>query len=332
MNERALPVLEQYDLKIKGTRRIRGSYYCDTDRGLMLFKEYENSKRKLEIVEKLQKHLEEWGIPTDKVIRNREGELMSQGPDGAFYILKKWYEYRENELENDDDIIKGAAALAALHIHTKDMQSVFSDEDVIPEGKNLAETLSKHNKELLKVKRYMEKLKGKSDFEFQLKKEMDFYYRQAVEAELSLDCEAYNRLVCECNELKTICHGNSQHHNIIMVNDDAVIVNFIRVNINLQINDLYIYLKKCMEKNGWDIEMAKRILDKYQKVRSLNSEEFDVLKVMLRYPERFWKIVNNYYNSNKAWPSEKNREKLRELKEQEIMRNHFVDKLSVVNS
>lgn len=328
MNERALPVLEQYDFKIKETRRIRGSYYCDTDRGLMLLKEYENSKGKLEIVEKLQCHLEEMGISTDRVLRNRDGELMSQGPDGGFYILKKWYEHRESELENEADVMKGAGALATLHMYTKDMRSVFSEEDVIPEGKNLVETLAKHNRELLKVKRYMEKLKGKSDFEFQLKSEMDFYYRQAVEAEASLNGEAYKRLVSECNELKTICHGNSQYHNIIMVNDNAIIVNFIRVNSNLQVHDLYVYLKKCMEKNDWNMELAKRILDRYQKVRSLNGDEFDVLKVMLRYPEKFWKIVNSYYNSNKAWPSEKNREKLRELKEQENVRNNFVDELS----
>lgn len=28
---------------------------------------------------------------------------------------------------------------------------------------------------------------------------------------------------------------------------------------------------------------------------------------MLSYPEKFWKIINYYYNSNKAWYSEKTR-------------------------
>lgn len=324
MNEKALPVLEQYEFKIKGTKRVRGSYYCDTNQGLMLLKEYENSKGKLEILEKLQSHLEDCGMTTDRVCRNKDGALISQGPDGGFYILKKWYEHRESEPDNESDIMKGAGALAGLHIHTKDLRSVFSEEDVIPKGKDFKETFEKHNREMMKVKRYVEKLKNKSAFEFDLKKEIDVYYEQALQAENSLDLDAYIRLSKEAAEHKTLCHGNSQYHNIIMVGEIPVLVNFIRTNINLQIYDLYIYLKKCMEKNNWNTALADKILNRYQKIRSLSEEEIKILKVLLTYPEKFWKIVNSYYNSNKAWLSEKNREKLEKFSQQKDAREQFI--------
>ena len=37
--EYELEVLEQYNIEVKGTRRIRGAFFCDTNEGTMLLKE-----------------------------------------------------------------------------------------------------------------------------------------------------------------------------------------------------------------------------------------------------------------------------------------------------
>ena len=37
--EYELEVLEHYDIEVKGTRKIRGAFFCDTDEGTMLLKE-----------------------------------------------------------------------------------------------------------------------------------------------------------------------------------------------------------------------------------------------------------------------------------------------------
>ena len=34
--EYELEVLEQYNIEVKGTRRIRGAFFCDTNEGTML--------------------------------------------------------------------------------------------------------------------------------------------------------------------------------------------------------------------------------------------------------------------------------------------------------
>lgn len=329
MNEKALPVLEQYEFKIKGTRRVRGSYYCDTDRGLFLLKEYESSKGKLEVVEKLQEHLEKNGLEVDRVIKNKTGEFVSVGPDGGSYIVKKWYEHRECNPEDEEDVLQGVAVLARYHLYTTDMKGIFENEDLIPEGKDLRDTFQKHNRELQKVKRYVEKLKGKSDFEFQIKNEIDNFYEQALSAEEKLDRDVYQKLREMSLGKKQICHGNSQYHNFIFAENDAVLVNFIRMNVNIQIYDLYIYLKKTMEKNNWNIALGEKILTEYDRVRRIADEEMEVLRVMFTYPEKFWKIANSYFNSNKAWPSEKNREKLAQLIEQEKYRRKFLEELII---
>jgi len=48
---------------------------------------------------------------------------------------------------------------------------------------------------------------------------------------------------------------------------------------------------------------------------------------MFSYPEKFWKIINYYFNSNKAWYSEKNEEKLKQLQNQEEIRKKFIENM-----
>ena len=46
MNDRALKVLEQYELEIISTRRGRGSYICETTQGLKILCDYTGSENK----------------------------------------------------------------------------------------------------------------------------------------------------------------------------------------------------------------------------------------------------------------------------------------------
>ena len=47
MNEKDLVILEQYDLHVQSTRRGRGSFLCDTDRGLVQVTEFSGSQERL---------------------------------------------------------------------------------------------------------------------------------------------------------------------------------------------------------------------------------------------------------------------------------------------
>ena len=59
------------------------------------------------------------------------------------------------------------------------------------------------------------------------------------------------------------------------------------------------------------------MLDAYQANRSFAPIELKQLYYRLAYPDKFWKIVNFYYNSKKSWIPDKNMEKLENLVKQE---------------
>lgn len=62
-----------------------------------------------------------------------------------------------------------------------------------------------------------------------------------------------------------------------------------------------------------------------KKENELEKDDYIQLYYRLLYPEKFWKIVNFYYNSGKAWIPDKNLEKLEKICEQEQQKTEFLE-------
>ena len=61
MNEKALTVLSQYDLDIKGTYRSKGNYGCITDNEKYILQEYNYSNKKMDTLSTFYDFLEKGG-------------------------------------------------------------------------------------------------------------------------------------------------------------------------------------------------------------------------------------------------------------------------------
>ena len=88
--------------------------------------------------------------------------------------------------------------------------------------------------------------------------------------------------------------------------------------------DVYLFLRKLLEKNNWSPAVGDGLLEAYQRERPLSEEELCQLYYRLAYPEKFWKIVNFYYNTGKAWIPGRNMEKFDKLLKQEKDRELFL--------
>ena len=96
MNERALKVLEQYELEIAGTRRGRGNFICETDKGSKQLCEFHGSEKKLEVQNRILWKIREAGCRmVDTAVENREGKLVSADRDENRYVVKDWFPGRE---------------------------------------------------------------------------------------------------------------------------------------------------------------------------------------------------------------------------------------------
>lgn len=97
--------------------------------------------------------------------------------------------------------------------------------------------------------------------------------------------------------------------------------------MGLQVTDLYDWIRKTMEKNSWNSDMGISIVTAYINSREMETGELEMLYALLMYPEKYWKLVNFYYNGKKTWISEKNYEKLEKIRNQESDRQKFIAKI-----
>ena len=61
MNDRAVELLEQYEIQVLRTRKGRGAIVCDTDRGCLIFREYSGSQDRIGLQDRLLKQIADAG-------------------------------------------------------------------------------------------------------------------------------------------------------------------------------------------------------------------------------------------------------------------------------
>ena len=322
MNEKSLKILEEYDLELFSARRGRGSYICDTSLGTKLLADYNGSEKKAAFTSQLLQYMEEKGYqPVDKVVANKEGRLLCRDRDEQSYILKDWYEGRECDTKNNADVRQAVNNLARLHGYMVWKQ----EEKTEYAGEDLRDIWRRHNRELKKIYEFIRKRKRKTGFESLFLKEYDRFAQQAKAATWELEQSDYGELYQSSLKLGQLCHGNYNQHNVYFLGKRQIFTsNFEKCGYDIQINDLYQFVRKIMEKQEWSPQTGDQMLDAYSRERPLDDREIAYLKIRLSYPEKFWKVANQYYNCRKSCASWKSMEKLEKLVFQEEKRRIFL--------
>lgn len=324
MNDRAIGLLDHYDIEVLRTRKGRGAILCDTDRGCLIFKEYTGNPEKIKVQNRLlEKIIQSKGLSVEQVIPTKEEGLFTEDQDGKRYLLKTYFEEKECNLHDMEECREAVRTLAALH---KTMH--FTKEEVQEFGLSafsIGKEYEKHNRELKKVWRYLRKKGQKSFFETCLQQEYDYFLEQALEIVEEWQAFAREDDLEYIKEQGMLCHGDYQYHNIIKAGQSFSVINFERCIMDNQVRDLCLFMRKLLEKSNWSLKLGDGLLEAYNSICPLPARSHVELYYRLAYPEKFWKIVNFYYNSGKAWIPERNREKLMLLTGQEKEKQAFLD-------
>lgn len=307
MYDYGLSVLEQYELTVKSTARTRGGLLCQTDRGTAVIREQRGSGKKLQKQQELLLKLEEKGCLVDTFLENKEGELISTDRDGIAYTLQRWYEGRECDTRSREQILEAVGMLAGIH---KEMK-LPTDLSYMEE--NLNDEYQRHNQELKKIRRFIRKKGPVCTFEKEYLKSVEWFLERGELAVNMLRVSAYEKLREKVKTEGTVCHGEYNQHNVLIMKSKTAVTGFSHWYFGVQIGDLYHFMRKILEKSGWNMNLAEGMLKTYHRIRPISREEWENLKIRFTYPEKFWKLSNYYYTHNKAWISEKNTEKLQTL-------------------
>lgn len=325
VNDRAVELLEQYDVEVIRTRKGRGAIVCDTDKGCLIFKEYAGTDDKILIQNRLLEQIaESETIQAERIIPAKEGALTVRDGDGVRYVLKTWRESRECNVHDRTECRLAVELLARLHR----VMELPADTPGMPLPFSPEMEYEKHNRELKRVRKYLQQKGQKTEFEIRLLQVFDFFLEQAQT--VTQEWKAYGRSL-EQGDLprreKTVsfCHGDYQYHNLLKESEGWFLVNFEKCLRDSPVRDVYLLLRKLLEKGGWSVSLGTELLEAYEKESPLSVFSRIDLYYRLSYPEKFWKIVNFYYNSGKAWIPGKNHEKLEKLIAQETEKQRFLE-------
>lgn len=320
-------ILEQYDIAVSGTRKTRGAILCDTDKGLLLLKEIDISQAKIPALLEVYEYLKKQGyMQADFPVKNKEGKYVSLAEDGNGYMLKRWAAGRECDIRRASELLKAAGNLAKLHLLMRKETGCSA-----PAAVHMKDEYMRHNRELKKVRRFMRGVSPKGEFEFAFLKYFDRMYQWADTALNVLENSSYDILYEESISGSYITHGEYNYHNIMMEPlpgaNILMTTNFERLKRDVQMEDLYYFLRKVMEKQGWKERLGDNIINAYSAIRPVNEDEMEYLKIRFIYPEKFWKLADSYYRSNKAWISVKSIEKINTAIHQTEEKERFLNNI-----
>lgn len=324
MNDNYVDVMEQYEGETLEIRRGRGAWICERSDGVKLLKEYRGSLKRLEFEETILRELKNQGIRSvDQYVRNKAGELITAGEDGTKYILKDWFLDRECNLKESREILTAVTWIARLHRAFRQViwQKEWDLGSMLPP--KLSAEMQRHTREMKRVRTFVSGKRKKSEFELCVMENFAEFYEQALEAQNGLasleEKQDENRLF--------LCHGDLNQHHVLMGAGDVAVIEFNQMHRGKQMADLYHFMRKVMEKHGWDEQLGLAMTEGYNQVLPMDEEDRACLYYLFLYPEKYWKQLNYYYNANKAWTPAKNVEKLRSLKDQQKARGRFLEKI-----
>ena len=190
------------------------------------------------------------------------------------------------------------------------------------QAKPLYEEMGRHNREMKRARSFIRGKRGKSEFELCVIDSYSDFFEQAKEA-----ADGLKAIEAEEEMPLFLCHGDLDHHHVLMGSQYVAIVEYNRMHLGVQAADLYRFMRKVMERHGWNLKLGAMMLDAYERVLPMSKKERKCLYYLFLYPEKYWKQLNYYYNANKAWIPARNTDKLKALQEQEEARRAFLQEI-----
>lgn len=325
LDEKIKVAADMYPFKITDSYRTRGGFVCVTDDGLKLLKEYPYWENHLICEKALKDAVRAGGYKNiDSLLPTADNALWAEDMCGRHFVMRQWYNGRECDVRDKGQILRAVSDMAVLH---RAMKDIHIDCEWLKKYRpqSAGHLFSKRSRELKTIMNYVQAKKLKNEFETLYMNYYSVFYNQALKAGIIYEAENSEDVFRRAVEAGSFIHGDYSYHNIIFNGKTTATVNFERSVPGTQMQDLYQFMRKVLEKYHWDIKLGMDMAAAYERELPIDSAQKEYLYILLLYPEKFWKIANHYYNSRKSWTSNQNTEKLKKCIASIDDKNRFLD-------
>ncbi|EYE89780.1 hypothetical protein Q428_00330 [Fervidicella metallireducens AeB] len=327
---RETEISTQFGFRIIEIIPMRGVYLLKTDKGDKCLKKVNYGLQKLMYLYNAKEHIIKNGFKNiDMYLLTPTGVPYALVNDDV-YVVTEWIDGRECDFRDEEDLKQASKLLGEFHLLARGFipdESVRMRNDI---GK-LEKTLEKRLSTLNKMRDMARKNKRKTDFDIMYLSNVDFYIKLGQQALNTLDIEAYNRVCQAALEDNVLCHHDYTYHNIIMGNDGQnYIVDFDYCKAEIQIYDVSTLMVKSLKRLEWNPETAKAILEAYSQVKPITSDELNILKTLLVFPQRFWRLANRYYYKESRWNTDTFSKKMSEIINEREQYMNFIENIDSI--
>ncbi len=305
---------EGYGLKFRGGTRTRTGLICRTDQGLRELKKPRGNMENLRFAFDVKEQLRKNGFTNiSRFYRALDGEPF-YFRDGTLYSLEDTVPAETMEENEAESFVRGAEALGRMHRAAKGLSSSAAhwEKDRLPKR------YAKRRRELAKIRRRNEKCHSYDAIDLLLMRYYEQFMAQTTEAEALLEAGGYEQAVEAAEKNGAFCHNAYKGESLRLTEKGELFIgSFDKCGAELPLSDLAAYLRRYMKKTDGSAAGAEKMLKAYEKGVSLSKNDLIILQGMLVYPEKFLRLVNEYYNRRRSCVSSAMQERLTTAAEEE---------------
>lgn len=306
---------EGYGLQLRHGTRTRTGLVCRTERGLRELKKPRGSVDSLRLAFDVKKRLRENGfLGISRCYPTLEGEPFYQ-LDGVRYILEDVLPQGTLPEDCAESFLQGAEVLGEMHKAAKGVKS----EAAHWERNRLPHLYAKRRSELAKVRRRNDKRGSYDAIDLLLLQYYEPYMERAAEAEELLCRGGYEKAVEQAAQEGGFCHNAYKGEALRQEADGRIFVgNFDKCITELPLADLAAYIRRYFKKTEGTAAGLSAMLERYGRHCPLSEQDMTLLQGMLLYPEKFLRLINEYYNRRRTCVSPAMRERLAAAAREEL--------------
>lgn len=230
------------------------------------------------------------GINVPRILPTKEnGRFVNY--NNMLFILTPWIEGIKCNYDNVDHVLCASSNLALMHKVTQKFVPI--EGSTLRSGyEDLYTSLNKHFQQLLQC----------SNLAFRYKDSFSNTFLQYFNQNIEL-CQTAVSIAATINNEKlnkALCHSDYVNKNIIFDEDNNIwIIDFDKCKMDYLVHDISYFLRRLLKRDNtkWNVEIAINALNNYERIQSLNIDEYKAILVYLAFPQKYWKISRDYYNN-----------------------------------
>jgi len=315
-------ITSAWGLELYHAEQIKDVYRIETNQGVKNLKVSPLNPKQLNFVHQAVLHLSQNGFQKmTPLIKTLTGNTYVD--DGQFaYTLFNWIEGKQCRLRYPHELATATAILAEFHFCSQGFTPTSSTKLRSRVGK-CPQNFEKRYQELLYYKK-IAALTSSDRFAQLYLKNVDFYLPLAAQAMLQLKNTTYLELVDKNNLKKPLAHGDPAARNFIITPEKKIyMIDFDSCRLELPILDLIKFARRVLKKYHWKFEIFATMLQAYQTVQPLSSSELEVMKAVLYFPQKFWRMSNRYFEQHDQRSPERLTHKFEKLLKEKKNFAHF---------